>query len=59
LGRVLLGPDQREGAECFLFFLLRKVLFWFSEGAKPPVDWRVHSHRFTLRISSKIPQSYP
>ena len=23
-------PDQREGAERFLSFLLREVLFWFS-----------------------------
>jgi hypothetical protein len=30
----LLGPDHREGATMLLVFLLRKVLFWFSEAAK-------------------------
>jgi hypothetical protein len=38
-------PDQREGAECFLSFLLRKGLSWFSAGSPvgcrgplPPID---------------------
>jgi hypothetical protein len=25
----MFGPDQREGAEMLLFFLHRKILFWF------------------------------
>jgi len=32
----LLGPDQREGAEFFLFFLLER--FWFSEAETRPMD---------------------
>src|SRR4029077_3768388 len=45
---VLLGPDHREGAECFLSFLLRKVLSWFSTGSSvgrrgplPPIHPRI------------------
>jgi len=55
LSRVLLGPDQREGAECLSFFLLRRILFWFSEGEAPLRAEEVHSHRFTQRIPPKIP----
>src|ERR1035437_4286292 len=54
---ILLGPDQREGAACFLFFLLRRVLFGFSKGAKPP-SGAGDSHRFSYefpRRSSILP----
>src|ERR1019366_1289916 len=62
-----LGPDQREGAECFLPFLLRKLLFWFSERAKsrrmqkgslPPIHPRISpkipnpTHRFCYRTQN-------
>src|ERR1017187_9774477 len=41
-------PDQREGAECFLFFLLRKVLVsGFRRGEAPAGCRRVFSHPFT------------
>jgi len=49
-------PDQREGAECFLSFLLREVLFWFlpsdADGLFPPIHPRIPpkvsnpTHRF-------------
>src|SRR5208283_765093 len=52
---VLLDSDQREGAGCFSFFLLRKVLFGFSEGAPPGRCRRVHSHRF----SHEFPEDPP
>src|SRR5664279_3164497 len=35
---ILLGPDQREGAACFLFFLLRRVLFGFFKGGFAPFE---------------------
>src|ERR1035437_9163620 len=57
LSHILLGPDQREGAACFLFFLLRRVLFGFSKGAKPP-SGAGDSHRFSYefpRRSSILP----
>jgi hypothetical protein len=38
-----------------LFFLLRKVLFGFSEGAPPVGCRRVHSHRF----SHEFPEDPP
>src|ERR1035441_2259033 len=51
---VLLDPDQREGAECLLFFLLRKVLFGFSTpapqsdaGGFTPTDSATNSRRST------------
>jgi hypothetical protein len=51
----LLGPDQREGAECFLFFPLRKILFWFSEEAKA----RLVQRASLLPIHPRIPQMIP
>src|ERR1035441_5978913 len=51
----LVGPDQREGAECFLSFLPRKILFWFSEGRSPLGRRRVHSHRFTREFPRRSP----
>src|SRR5665647_2420305 len=57
----MLGPDQREGAECFLSFLLREVLFWFlpsdAEGLFPPIHPRISpkvsnpTHRFCYRAT--------
>src|ERR1035437_6037844 len=52
---VLLGPDQREGAECFLSFLLRKLLFWFSERAKSRRMQKGSLPPIHPRISPKIP----
>src|SRR5450759_2876271 len=52
-------PDQREGAECFLSFLLRVVLFGFlpshAEDLFPPIHPRIPpkvsnpTHRFCYR----------
>src|ERR1039458_5669201 len=42
-----------------VFFLLRKVLFWFSEGAKPPSGVGGFTPPIHPRIPPKIPQSYP
>src|SRR5664279_4837312 len=50
---ILLGPDQREGAACFLFFLLRKVLFGFFKGGEAPVGCR-RLPPIQLRIPTKI-----
>src|SRR5665811_2291201 len=30
------APTSGGAQKCFLFYLLRKVLFWFSEGRSPP-----------------------
>src|SRR5664279_2810674 len=50
---ILLGPDQREGAACFLFFLLRRVLFGFFKGGEAPVGCR-RLPPIQLRIPTKI-----
>jgi hypothetical protein len=50
---ILLGPDQREGAACFLFFLLRGVFFGFFKGGEAPVGCR-RLPPIQLRIPTKI-----
>ena len=48
-------PRPTGGAECFLSFLLRKILSWFSEGRSPVGCRRVDSHRFTREIPRRSP----
>src|SRR5664279_1159569 len=69
---ILLGPDQREGAACFLFFLLRRVLFGFFKGGEapvgcrrlPPIQLRIPTkilnptHRFCYRAPNGCPSGY-
>jgi|SRR5258708_36346367 hypothetical protein len=55
----LLGPDQREGAECFLFFPLRKILLWFSEEAKARLVQSGFTPTDSPANSPDDPQSYP
>src|ERR1035438_458906 len=49
----ILPTDSRS--ECFLSFLLRKILFWFSEGRSPLGRRRVHSQRFTREFPRRSP----
>ena len=59
---VLLDPDQREGAEASLFFLLRKVfvlVFDGVAGAKPPrgAGWSPGRVGPIIKITAHLPVS--
>ncbi|MGA7238036.1 MAG: hypothetical protein WBY44_20280, partial [Bryobacteraceae bacterium] len=49
------GREQK----CFLFFLLRKVSFWFSQGGEAPSDAEGSLPSIHSRIFPKIPQILP
>lgn len=52
-------PTSGREQKCFLFFLLRKVSFWFSQGGEAPSDAEGSLPSIHSRISPKIPQILP